>query len=89
MRVDKSSVLLLFISFLVMLVILHLSSCRHLLWTSKEEMEDRARTRFLSSFPQASGTSNYYSAKSEDIKVKGIRSVSFTVTPGGPDPLHN
>ena len=88
MRVHKSSALIIMFFLFIILVILHLSSCRHISWGGKEEMEERTRTRFLSSFPKAFGT-NYHTTEVKANQVSGFHTVKHTATPGGPNPLHN
>ncbi|CAJ2666667.1 unnamed protein product [Trifolium pratense] len=83
MRVHKSIVLIIMF-FLLILLILHLSSWRHISFDDKEDImeERRRRMKFPFPFPQA-----YEEFK--DKRVSGFQIVSHTSTPGGPNPLHN
>ncbi|KAK7364322.1 hypothetical protein VNO80_12881 [Phaseolus coccineus] len=84
MGVHKSRFLTIMFLLLILAILLHLSSCRHISWGFKEEMkEQRTRTRF----PFSSHTFN--SAEIKENKVSGFHTVSHTATPGGPNPLHN
>ncbi|KAG4941724.1 hypothetical protein JHK87_045595 [Glycine soja] len=86
MGVHKSRFLIIMFLLFILVILLHLSSCRHISRGDKEKiMEQRTRTSIpFSSFPHS-----YNSAEIKDNKVSGFHTVSHTATPGGPNPLHN
>uniref|UniRef100_K7LDU4 Uncharacterized protein n=1 Tax=Glycine max TaxID=3847 RepID=K7LDU4_SOYBN len=67
MGVHKSRFLTTIFLLFILVILLHLSSCRHISWGLKEEiMEQRTRSRFpFSSFPHS-----YNSAEIKDNKAK-------------------
>jgi hypothetical protein len=71
--------------FLLILLVLYLSSSRHISFDDKEEiMEERRRRRMKLPFPFPQAYEEF-----KDKRVSGFQIVSHTSTPGGPNPLHN
>ncbi|KAF7813271.1 CLE09 protein [Senna tora] len=68
-------------------ILIQPSNCRQIISMKKIEERRRRRSRLFFSFPlpkyKAETRENYYKG------INGIHRVSFTETPGGPNPLHN
>ncbi|XWS48433.1 hypothetical protein CRYUN_Cryun13aG0076300 [Craigia yunnanensis] len=86
MRIQNS--LFLFLTFIIILGLIRVTSCRHINQATRKEIDQRLRDKysliFLRSFSAIRSL-----GKPGTNKISSVHAVSHRLVPGGPNPLHN
>ncbi|GAV81273.1 hypothetical protein CFOL_v3_24731 [Cephalotus follicularis] len=76
-------------TFTILLITVHISTCRHVPWAGDEQTVQKSRTKLHFSFPKQFSDSLDLLLEDYKLKPTNLYVVSHPVVPCGPNPLHN